>query len=292
MIAFDATGNQRWIVPNEQPQIATADGGVIGQSGITYDQNGNATGQVGNGGAMISWSSAWYLASEGISALALLLVDEPQLDNFSSASLWGFAGGNPSQNGTAFLQSCSPSLAWVFGPTDHSDDPPDVNRSYPLTNGSCSKSPSQIISDMEANFGGFANYNGTYSFHHIPWAVTGTVTFTGTVSLGNTVSIHNVNVDTLTGGHVETMTFDVAVQVTQLGATGFTFTTLPGHVLYPATISFAASSPGAGLLNFTINVNGMFANKEARVGFYAAGSSLEDKIWNHVLAQVQYDCTH
>ena len=45
MVAFDASGNARWMVPNEIPQIATADGGVIGQSGITYDKNGNATGQ-------------------------------------------------------------------------------------------------------------------------------------------------------------------------------------------------------------------------------------------------------
>jgi hypothetical protein len=45
MVAFDASGSVRWMVPNETPQIATAGGGVIGQSGITYDQNGNATGQ-------------------------------------------------------------------------------------------------------------------------------------------------------------------------------------------------------------------------------------------------------
>ena len=48
MVAFDAAGIVRWIVPNETPQIATADGGVIGQSGITYDQYGNATGQIPN----------------------------------------------------------------------------------------------------------------------------------------------------------------------------------------------------------------------------------------------------
>jgi hypothetical protein len=33
MIAFDASGNIRWVVPNETPQIATEDGGVIGKSG-------------------------------------------------------------------------------------------------------------------------------------------------------------------------------------------------------------------------------------------------------------------
>jgi hypothetical protein len=40
MVAFDASGAVLWSVPNEEPQIATADGGVIGKSGITYDQNG------------------------------------------------------------------------------------------------------------------------------------------------------------------------------------------------------------------------------------------------------------
>ncbi len=48
MVAFDTSGNVRWTVSNDRPQIATADGGVIGQSGITYDQSGNAIGQSAN----------------------------------------------------------------------------------------------------------------------------------------------------------------------------------------------------------------------------------------------------
>jgi hypothetical protein len=59
MIAFDASGTARWIVPNETPQIATADGGVIAQSGITYDQNGNATGKMGSL-ATYSWLGYAY----------------------------------------------------------------------------------------------------------------------------------------------------------------------------------------------------------------------------------------
>src|ERR1700761_9344806 len=47
MVGFDASGNIRWSVPNESPVIATADGGVIAQSGVTY-ANGNATGVMGN----------------------------------------------------------------------------------------------------------------------------------------------------------------------------------------------------------------------------------------------------
>ncbi len=46
MIAFTSFGSTLWTVPNDTPQIATADGGVIGASGTTYDQNGKANGQV------------------------------------------------------------------------------------------------------------------------------------------------------------------------------------------------------------------------------------------------------
>jgi hypothetical protein len=35
MAAFDAGGNVLWSVANEQPMIATEDGGVIGRSGTT-----------------------------------------------------------------------------------------------------------------------------------------------------------------------------------------------------------------------------------------------------------------
>jgi hypothetical protein len=81
----------RWIVPSEQPQIATADGGVIGQSGITYDSNGNATGQV----AMPTYSwfgNAYQVGSVDQIAASLL--------NFAD-SFWAFVQGNASRSGTA-----------------------------------------------------------------------------------------------------------------------------------------------------------------------------------------------
>ena len=46
MVAFDASGNARYSIPNEYPQIALADGGVIGSSGATYDVNGSARSRV------------------------------------------------------------------------------------------------------------------------------------------------------------------------------------------------------------------------------------------------------
>ena len=95
MVAFDASGNTRWIVPNETPQIATADGGVIGQSGMTYDQNGNATGQIPiMVGASPIWAGQIY-AGGGSGA---------QADYYwvrFGVGFWSLAGGNPSGSGTS-----------------------------------------------------------------------------------------------------------------------------------------------------------------------------------------------
>jgi len=114
---------------------------------------------------------------------------------------------------------------------------------------------------MEGNFSSYADYEGNFNLG----LVHAIVQFSGAVSLGATISIHNSNYDTLTGGQLLNQTFDVAVQVTQVTTNGFTFTTLPGHVLYPATITFAANSSQAGSLQFAINVNGMFANRGAEI---------------------------
>ena len=98
MVAFDAAGNVRWMVPNEQPQIATADGGVIGQSGITYDQYGNATGQAGSL-PTYSWTGDAYQQQgsvEQISADLLFVLYDV------ASSFWAVAGGNYSDNATAY----------------------------------------------------------------------------------------------------------------------------------------------------------------------------------------------
>jgi hypothetical protein len=40
MDKLDQCGNIQWSVPGDTPQIATADDGVVGASGTTYDANG------------------------------------------------------------------------------------------------------------------------------------------------------------------------------------------------------------------------------------------------------------
>ena len=94
MVAFDQAGNVRWMVPNEYPLLATPDGGMIGQSGITYDQNGNATGQ-GNLYTQ-SWTYNMYQVVGLVDRLAVL----PTL---LATSFWAFQAANNSANLAAAL---------------------------------------------------------------------------------------------------------------------------------------------------------------------------------------------
>jgi hypothetical protein len=92
---FGSSANVNWTVPNDWPQIATADGGVIGYSGITYDQNGIATGQIGG-----VPTKGWFGDSYNVAADSSLQSVNPIPVN-PATSLWAFLGGSPSGKGTS-----------------------------------------------------------------------------------------------------------------------------------------------------------------------------------------------
>jgi hypothetical protein len=94
MVAFDQTGNVRWSVPNEQPQIATIDGGVQGVSGTTYDASGSATGQ--NAKFTQSWNGDAFQISPVIRVIY-------QPAPFATPPYWSYSGGSPSNSFTAPL---------------------------------------------------------------------------------------------------------------------------------------------------------------------------------------------
>jgi hypothetical protein len=88
-VAFDANGNVRWTVPGYQPQIATADGGVIAtanddMSAVTFDQNGNVTGQIPDL-PIYSWTGNWYRYGSIRNVAGFWY--------YLGASLWALAGG-------------------------------------------------------------------------------------------------------------------------------------------------------------------------------------------------------
>ena len=71
---------------------------------------------------------------------------------------------------------------------------------------------------------------------------------------------------------------------------GFSFTTNPGHVLHPATISFTATNTDRDRVSFAINVKGDFAGFFAAAGYYSGGYDLENKIWTNVIGNVKKYC--
>ena len=107
MISFNSSANVNWTVPNDWPQIATADGGVIGTSGATYDQNGDATGQIPM--PIQSWTGNAYQNDPG----------QAQEVNFTPAAYaTGYAAvdnGNPSAAASPFAGSTYvPSLGAIY----------------------------------------------------------------------------------------------------------------------------------------------------------------------------------
>jgi hypothetical protein len=91
MIAFDPSGSVRWSVVGDKPQIATADGGVIGQSGTIYDQSGSVTGQMA-GLPTYSWTGNAYQ----IGSTEQLMAIPPNY----AVSYAAVLGGNLSGQGT------------------------------------------------------------------------------------------------------------------------------------------------------------------------------------------------
>jgi hypothetical protein len=92
MIHFDQYGNTIWSVPNDYPQIATSDGGVIGYSGVTYDDHGRATTQLG------SMPTQSWLGNEYEVGSIHRLASVPMS---LASSFWAFVGANASGGGTA-----------------------------------------------------------------------------------------------------------------------------------------------------------------------------------------------
>jgi len=110
MFAFTSAGTQLWTVPNETPQIATADGGIVGASGVTYDQNGNATGRQPL--STDSWIGNAYQGQGAVDQVSSLPADY-------APTYAALGGGNPSSNGTAIKENPFPRLRSCYNPKNN-----------------------------------------------------------------------------------------------------------------------------------------------------------------------------
>ena len=153
-------------------------------------------------------------------------------------------------------------------------NPPAVNKSYPLTT-ACTHTADEVMAAVESNFASFANYSaGPFNVTFSPPAGMG---------VGSTIPI--------SVGYFG-ITQNMGVRVQSMSSQSMTFNTLPGgdHLLYPASITFSASSAGSGLINFSIDLSGEYNGEYNKIKFRMGGGLLENAQWRGFLANVARFC--
>jgi hypothetical protein len=124
MLAFEAAGAVRWTVQGDEPAIATADGGVIGKSGTTYDASGNATGSVNL--ALLTWTGTAYNPVGPVNQVRANPINV-------ATTLWAFAqlqgGASPFESPQLPANGAAAKEPWLTleGPTEESFTRPPYN---------------------------------------------------------------------------------------------------------------------------------------------------------------------
>jgi hypothetical protein len=130
---------------------------------------------------------------------------------------------------------------------------------------------------LENNFAFFANNNGDHTF----------AIFTpGPLSPGDTVQIA-VGLKLL--GQVVASTV-VSVTVKSVTDSHLVFSSDPGHVLYPATVTFSAQDAGNGQVTFTTAVDAQTNGELGTIEFLTGGKAGETNTWNHLLEAINKLC--
>jgi RHS repeat-associated protein len=143
---------------------------------------------------------------------------------------------------------------------------------------SCNRSAGEVMNAVENNFGQFASYEAPFGVG---------LAFSPPSNSGRGSSIPIAVFAMYQGQYVA---YNTSVNVQSMDSGKLTFTTVPGHLLYPATISFSAKSAGNSQVRFAVDISGKFANLAARVGFRAGGTLYEDAVWNNLMRNVGTFC--
>jgi hypothetical protein len=134
------------------------------------------------------------------------------------------------------------------------------------------------MSTLQHNFNDFASFSSSYA---------PALAFNAPTQLKVGTSIPIVMLAPL-GGTVLTYTTSVTVQ--SMSPNSLTFATVPGHSLYPATITFSAASAGQSQIRFGVDIRGDFANLGWAAGYYLGGSLFENAVWNNLMDNVATFC--
>ncbi len=145
----------------------------------------------------------------------------------------------------------------------------------------CSSSASGVMNALESNFASFANNPASGNFS------TFSIFTPGPASPGGQIGI---DVGVQVGGHTIGYS-DVSVTVQSATSSQLVFQSDPGHVLYPATVSFSASDAGNGSITFTTSVNATTNGLWGTAQFYLLGGRAgETSTWNNLLNNVAGFC--
>jgi RHS repeat-associated protein len=177
-----------------------------------------------------------------------------------TSCLGGTSGGTPGGGNSSFSVS--------------------VNRNFSRTF-KCTSTASGVMNALENNFASFAN-------NQAQGALSTFAVFTpGSLSPGHQLDI-NVGVQAF--GHTFGYS-DVSVTVQSMTSNQLVFQSDPGHVLYPARVSFSASNAGNGSITFTTNVSGATNGLLGTLKFYPGGGRAgETSTWNNLLNNVAKFC--
>jgi hypothetical protein len=84
-------------------------------------------------------------------------------------------------------------------------------------------------------------------------------------------------------------TLNTSVNVVAANSTSFTFSTVAGHLLYPASITFSAVNTVSGGIIFNINLTGTVPLQN-QAPFLFGGSQFENAQWHSFLGKVGALC--
>jgi RHS repeat-associated protein len=154
----------------------------------------------------------------------------------------------------------------------------------------CTSTATQVMTAVENNFANFANFSTVNLFP----TMFESVTFSPPDSLapGSSIPI-SINVSAINPFDLWSplqLNLNTSVIVQSVTNQSMTFSTVPGHLLYPATISFSATQASAAMVNFNIDITGQFPNLVNQGLFYAGGGAFENAQWNNMINNVGAFC--
>ena len=241
------------------PDQASDDGS---DPGLVIDSSGRAYLSRSAGLAIPDYSSATPYASSGAARSADSTSRSPLYENCAKGEMRDGSGNCipvPQMDGGALP------LPWIGGTVAHRGN--QIQKTY-TGRTACRLSGFSVMGAVEHDFTHFGNYSRFFNSERVTFYPPSPLRPGATIPI--TVGIGPSNIP---------LTVTAKVMTPQ----SMTFTTLPGHIIYPGQITFSAAQPAANIVNFNIAITGTVANP---LQFRFGGEDFEDAQWRNFIQTV------